>query len=110
MAEFPPTICFAPNNPGPRGRKDTLANIEATNEFVVNLPNWDLREQMNATSAHVAPDEDEFKLAGLTASACRVVKVPRVGEAPVSLECVFMHRLRSPAPTRRSRTTSCSAG
>jgi flavin reductase (DIM6/NTAB) family NADH-FMN oxidoreductase RutF len=67
--------------------KDTLRNIEATGEFAVSLPTWDLREQMNATSAHVAPEVDEFDLAGLTKAPCRLIGVPRVAESPVALEC-----------------------
>jgi flavin reductase (DIM6/NTAB) family NADH-FMN oxidoreductase RutF len=67
--------------------KDTLRNIEATKEFAVSLPTWDLREQMNATSAHVAPEVDEFELAGLTKAPCRLIAVPRVAESPVALEC-----------------------
>jgi flavin reductase (DIM6/NTAB) family NADH-FMN oxidoreductase RutF len=67
--------------------KDTLRNIEATREFAVSLPTWDLREQMNATSAHVAPEVDEFDLAGLTKAPCRLIGVPRVAESPVALEC-----------------------
>lgn len=98
VAEFPPTILFAPNNPRPGGgRKDTLANIEATNEFVVNFATWDLREKMNVTSAHLPPEADEFAAAGLTPESCRHVQVPRVKESPVSLECVFMHRVRLPS-------------
>jgi flavin reductase (DIM6/NTAB) family NADH-FMN oxidoreductase RutF len=67
--------------------KDTLRNIQATGEFAVSLPTWDLREQMNATSAHVAPEVDEFELAGLTKAPCRLIGVPRVAESPVALEC-----------------------
>lgn len=99
VAEFPPTIVFAPNGPRPTtgGVKDTLANIEKTNEFVVNLCNYDLREQMNLSSAHVDPAVDEFEMTGLTAEPCVHVKVPRVKEAPVALECVFMQRVRLPS-------------
>jgi len=67
--------------------KDTLRNIQATGEFAVSLPTWELREQMNATSAHVAPEVDEFELAGLTKAPCRLIGVPRVAESPVALEC-----------------------
>ena len=67
--------------------KDSIGNIEQTREFVWNLATRDLAEQMNATAAHVAPDVDEFKLAGLTAVPGQLVGVPRVGESPVSLEC-----------------------
>ena len=98
VADQPPTIVFAPN--GPRrggGDKDTLRNVETAKEFVVNLCNWDLRTQMNASSANVGPEVDEFALAGLTPAPCVHVGVPRVKEAPVALECRFMMRLRLPS-------------
>ena len=97
-ADRPPTIVFAPNNPRPNGgSKDTLRNIEQTNEFVVNLVGYDLREAMNLTSAHVDASVDEFELAGLTPAPSVHVEVPRVMEAPVSLECRFVTRLRLPS-------------
>ena len=42
--------------------KDTLRNIEATGEFVVNMVDESLAEPMNVTAAHVPPDVDEFKV------------------------------------------------
>jgi flavin reductase (DIM6/NTAB) family NADH-FMN oxidoreductase RutF len=72
---------------GSGGMKDSLTNIEATGEFVVNLAVYDLREKMNLSSARVAPDVDEFKLAGLTSAPSRFVKPPRVAESPAALEC-----------------------
>lgn len=67
--------------------KDTLRNVEATKDFAVSFVTWDLREKMNATSAHVGPDVDEFDLAGLAKASCRMIGVPRVAESPVCLEC-----------------------
>ena len=97
-ADRPPTVMFAPNNPRPNGGgKDTLRNIEQTNEFVVNLVGYDLREPMNLTSAHVDSSVDEFELAGLTPAPSVHVKAPRLEEAPVSLECRFLTRLRLPS-------------
>jgi len=68
-------------------RKDSLRNIEATGEFAVNIVSHDLRERMNATSAHAAPDVDEFELAGLAKAACSTIRVPRVAASPATLEC-----------------------
>jgi flavin reductase (DIM6/NTAB) family NADH-FMN oxidoreductase RutF len=42
---------------------------------------------MNATSAMVPPETDEFALAGLTPEPSRVVAAPRVAESPVHFEC-----------------------
>ena len=97
-ADRPPMITFAPCNPRPNGgSKDTLRNIEQTNEFVVNLAGYDLRDAMNITSAHVPPEVDEFELAGVTPAPSVHVQVPRVSEAPASLECRFLTRLRLPS-------------
>ncbi len=80
------------NNPsyvafGSGGMKDTLRNIEATGEFAVNIVSFAQREAMNATSASVAGHVDEFRLAGLTPAPCRLIRPPRVGESPATLEC-----------------------
>ena len=74
--------------------KDSVANIEQTGEFVWNLATRDLAQQMNATAAHVAPEVDEFALAGLTPLAGRLVGVPRVAESPVTFECRLCQIIR----------------
>ena len=88
-------VCFcAATRSGPRPYKDTLRNIEATGEFVVNIVSEDFAEKMNATSAEVPPEIDEFLLAGLTPLASDLVKPPRVAESRIHLEC----RLRQLVP------------
>jgi flavin reductase (DIM6/NTAB) family NADH-FMN oxidoreductase RutF len=82
MSENPNYVVF-----GSGGRKDSLVNVEATGEFAVNLATYDLREQMNASSAIVGADVDEFAMARLTKAACRMITSPRVAESPVCLEC-----------------------
>lgn len=71
------------------GRKDSLNNVEATGEFVVNLASRALLEPMNASAASVGPDVDEFELAGVTKATSSRVRPPRVAEAPAALECVL---------------------
>lgn len=78
----PPIVGFASI-----GWKDTVRNIEQTGEFSWNLVTRATAEAMNATCAPVAPDIDEFQLAGVTPVASRLVSVPRVAESPVSFEC-----------------------
>jgi flavin reductase (DIM6/NTAB) family NADH-FMN oxidoreductase RutF len=85
----PPTIMFSSDD-----RKDSLANIEATGEFCWNLVTRDLAEAMNATSAVVGPEIDEFALAGLTPEPSRLVKPPRVAESPVGFECKLIRIIR----------------
>lgn len=69
------------------GQKDSVSNIEETREFVCNFVTWELREPMNATSAHLPRSVDEMKVAGLEPAPSRLVKPPRVAAAPCALEC-----------------------
>lgn len=78
----PPIIGFCSIGP-----KDSIANIEATREFVWNLVSRDLAEAMNATSASVPGDVDEFDLAAIEAAPSRIVAPPRVAASPVQFEC-----------------------
>ncbi len=78
----PPIVGFASI-----GAKDTLANVQATGEFVWNLATRDLAEAMNQSCAAVPPEVDEFALAGLTPQASERVAPPRVAESPVTFEC-----------------------
>ena len=71
----------------PQDVKDSVRNVRETGEFTCSMATWDTRFAMNVTSAPVPPDVDEFPLAGLTATASRFVKPPRVKEAPAALEC-----------------------
>jgi len=69
------------------GRKDSVANIEATREFVCNLATYDLREAMNATSAPLPHGINEMIRAGLEPAPSHLVKPPRVKASPCALEC-----------------------
>lgn len=85
ISDDPPLVMFSSG-----GRKDTIANIEATGEFVCNLANWDLREAMNVSSSQVGADVDEFELAGVEKQKSTMVKPPRVAGVPVALECRYI--------------------
>ena len=85
----PPLIAFSS-----MGWKDSVANIDATGEFVWNLATRDLAEAMNATAAMVGPEVDEFGLAGLDTLPSRLVAPPRVAASPVAFECKLTQILR----------------
>lgn len=89
VAYVPPQVIFSATgrHATDHGFKDSIANIEATKEFVVNMATWDLREHMNRSSAPAPHGVDEFDLARVTAEPSRVVRPPRVKESPVHLEC-----------------------
>jgi len=71
------------------GRKDSLNNVEATGEFVVNMTPESLIEQVNATGTNFPADIDEFDAAGLEREASARVRPPRVAASPAALECTL---------------------
>jgi flavin reductase (DIM6/NTAB) family NADH-FMN oxidoreductase RutF len=82
----PPTIAIGPGSR--RGvNKDTIVNIRAGGEFVVNLVSRELAERVNATSGEWGPEVDEWEVAGVTPVAADLVAPPRVLESPGALEC-----------------------
>lgn len=99
----PPVLCFCPSNReaknGLRSTKDTLENIRATGEFVVNIVSEEVVEAMNQTAAQLPPDADEFALSGLTSLPGELVGAPRVAEAKVQMECRLVQIVEvSPLP------------
>lgn len=69
------------------GPKDTLVNLRARPEFCVNVVTVDLLEAMNATSADVSADVDEFELAALPMAVSDRVDAPYVATCPAVLSC-----------------------
>jgi flavin reductase (DIM6/NTAB) family NADH-FMN oxidoreductase RutF len=67
--------------------KDTLVNLRSRGEFCVNVVTEPLLEAMNATSAEVGPEVDEFELAGLGRGVSLCVDAPYVQECPAVFEC-----------------------
>jgi flavin reductase (DIM6/NTAB) family NADH-FMN oxidoreductase RutF len=74
-------------------RKDTAANILHTKEFVIHLVDEAIAEQMNITSATLPPNESEVTAAGLTLMPATHVRVPRLVESAVQMECRLLHHL-----------------
>jgi flavin reductase (DIM6/NTAB) family NADH-FMN oxidoreductase RutF len=83
----PPIVVFSPVLRRDGSRKDTLRNLEAVNEFVLNAAVEQLAEKVNATSRELPPGESEVDYAGLTLQPSTKVRPPRVAESPVHLEC-----------------------
>jgi flavin reductase (DIM6/NTAB) family NADH-FMN oxidoreductase RutF len=83
----PPVIVFSPTLRRDGTRKDTLKNLNAVGEFVVNAAVEELAEKMNATSKELPPGQNEADFAGLTLEKSTKVRPPRVSESPVHLEC-----------------------
>ncbi|MBT2680094.1 flavin reductase family protein [Bacillus sp. ISL-35] len=84
----PMMVCFSPMRRGTDGaKKDTLNNIEATKQFVINIVSEDFVQQMNDCATEFTADVDEFEASGLTKIESAAVNPPRVQESKVHLEC-----------------------
>ena len=85
FCEAPPIVGFSSG-----GRKDSQRNAEATGEFVANLVTRRHAQAMNLTSAPFPHGVDEMAHAGLAAAPSRLVRPPRVADAPAALECKLL--------------------
>ncbi len=83
----PPVLAIVQLRPPHRPAKDTLVNLRATRECVVNIATSDLLDAMNATAADYPPDISEFDMAQIERCASQWVGVPGVKQACVRHEC-----------------------
>jgi len=88
LSHDPPLVChgLVLTNNGTK-KKDTLMNIESTKQWVFNVLTDNYLEQANQCSASYSPEVNEMEETGLTAIESEVVKVPRIAQARVSMEC-----------------------
>jgi flavin reductase (DIM6/NTAB) family NADH-FMN oxidoreductase RutF len=93
VCPYPPVLGFScgprgdDHDSGVRKPKDTLMNIRANREFVVNLAPAHLMDKMVKTSDPLPHGESEFSHAGLVEVASTAVRPPRVAGVPVAFEC-----------------------
>jgi flavin reductase (DIM6/NTAB) family NADH-FMN oxidoreductase RutF len=83
----PPVVVFSPTNRRDGSKKDTLLNLEAVPEFVLNAAVEDLAGPMNATSKELPRGQSEADYAELALAPSTKVRPPRVAPSPVHLEC-----------------------
>jgi flavin reductase (DIM6/NTAB) family NADH-FMN oxidoreductase RutF len=85
---FPPTICVGMSlREG--DAKDSLANIRASGEFVVNMVPSQLAEAMNTTAVPFPRGVNELEKAQLRTMPSTKVKPPRIDGSPAALECIL---------------------
>jgi flavin reductase (DIM6/NTAB) family NADH-FMN oxidoreductase RutF len=89
ITDKPPIVMFSSEGP-----KDSVAFVEETKEFVCSLATFDLRDQMNGTSAPLPRGASEMAATGLEPAPSRLVKPPRVKASPCALECKWLQTVR----------------
>lgn len=91
VAYVPPQVMFSSTT-----AKDSLANIRETEVFCVNVVSEALKEVMNASSAALPRNVDEFAHVGIEKAECETINAPRVAKAPAALECKLTQILDLP--------------
>lgn len=89
LGNTPPIVAFGPSFLPDGSPKDTLRNVEATGEFVVNIVAPEAVQAMHQTAASYGPDVSEVAELGLETQASLVVRVPRLALSQVHLECRY---------------------
>jgi flavin reductase (DIM6/NTAB) family NADH-FMN oxidoreductase RutF len=82
----PPTLCFSSSRRA-GVEKDTVVNIRANRQFVVNVVDEATALAMNVTSEDFPPEVDEFAAGNLTVAESNLVAAPHVAEAAIAMEC-----------------------
>lgn len=86
----PPTLMFCPANKADGSPKDTLANVRANGQFVVNVVTESFAEAMKQSADDGTPESDEFELTGMHKVASALVKPPRVADVVAAMECELL--------------------
>jgi len=68
-------------------RRDTLANIRSTGQFVVNMVGAEFAGKVIPTARYSPPEADEFELAGLAEKPSTAVRAPGIAGSYAWMEC-----------------------
>lgn len=89
MCADPPTLAIGTGYRGEYAAKDTSYNIRREREFVVNLVDEQLVEQMNICATDFGADVEEHVEAGLGLAPGVTIRTPRIASAPAAFECTL---------------------
>nr|AIG56192.1 secreted protein [Achlya hypogyna] len=89
VSSDPPIVSYTQIFPTPGTDKDTLTNLKATKECVVNFVSAALVDVMNATSAPFPHGVSEIDALGIATIASQKVQVPGVAASPIRMECTL---------------------
>lgn len=87
LSADPPLVAISFSAAPDREGKDTLANIRAHDDFVINMVPEELAPEMNVTATNAPRGTDETRLAGLDLAPSTLIDVPRIAASPVNFEC-----------------------
>lgn len=87
ISDDPPTLMVNVNHRADGTLKDTLLNVRASGELVIQLVSFAQAEAMNASAAVLPYGISEFEQCGIASLPSQLVAPPRVAGAAVAFEC-----------------------
>jgi flavin reductase (DIM6/NTAB) family NADH-FMN oxidoreductase RutF len=87
ISDDPPTLMVNVNHRADGSLKDTLLNVQASGELVIQLVDFKQAEAMNASSAMLPYGISEFEQCGIASMPSQRIAPPRVAGAAVAFEC-----------------------
>jgi flavin reductase (DIM6/NTAB) family NADH-FMN oxidoreductase RutF len=87
ISDDPPTLMVNVNHRADGSLKDTLLNVQANGELVIQLVSCAQAEAMNASAAVLPHGVSEFEQCGIASVPSTQVAPPRVAGAAVAFEC-----------------------
>jgi flavin reductase (DIM6/NTAB) family NADH-FMN oxidoreductase RutF len=105
VATKPPFVMFSSAQ-----RKDSQRNAEERGEFVISMATYELREQVNLSSAEYGPHESEPETLAIEMVDSIAVKPPRVKRSPAALECRYAKTVSLPGANGEPHSYSIVIG
>jgi len=96
FSQDPPIVIIGIQTRPDGAEKDTVANIRQNGEFVVNLCDMGIAQQMVDCGHPFDQDVDEIAITGLSHQRSVKISPPRIAEAPASLECRVSQWIKYP--------------
>jgi flavin reductase (DIM6/NTAB) family NADH-FMN oxidoreductase RutF len=87
ISDDPATLLINVNHRADGGLKDTLLNVQASGELVIQLVSFAQAEAMNASAAVLPYGISEFEHCGIASLPSQHIAPPRVAGAAVAFEC-----------------------
>jgi len=90
ISDVPPMIMFVvTSKDAEMNPKDTLVNIRASGEFVVNIVPESAFEMMDLSSERLPYGESEIDKFGIPTKKSVLIKPPSIAISPINIECVL---------------------
>ncbi len=91
VASAPPTVMISIGTQADSSQKDTLANIERTENMVIHIASASHTDALNKSSATLGYGDSELVHSSLSTCAIEDFPLPRVTNAKIALACTLDH-------------------